>query len=222
MTSSYDVVSGYVSKIKNARFGEMVRHVEGLIEAGDWRDFTVPAGKVRYQFCSHEFDYFLVTQDIDPEIVSMAYTRAKDVDGLAAKEIRLADLTGKGKKPPKNSRRSWQDAAKDLASDPFGAGDKIAAAGKACLFNRNGPGFVAETAARVAQDPERRKAAQRGQSVHRNVSKYRWEVKWSDERQPDQAIVDRLLTDPDLASGVYNKLRGKLYNPKTGKRRSVA
>jgi hypothetical protein len=85
---------------------------------------------------------------------------------------------------------------------------KIAAAGKACLFSRQKSGFVSETAARVAQDPERRKAVKRGQSVQRNVSKYRWEVKWSDDRTPAQAIVDRLLgTDPDLAIEVLRILR---------------
>jgi hypothetical protein len=219
--TSYDVVAEYVSKIKNARFGEMVRHVEALIEAGDWRDYTVPAGNVRYQFGSHEFDYFLVIMDIDAELVSMSYARAKDVEGLAAKEIRLADLTGRGKAPPKGGRRTWQDVAKALAGDPHGAGEKIAAAGRAKLFSLSEPGFVTITGSQVARDPERRNQAKRGQIVKRNVSANQWKVNWSDDRSPAQAIVDKLLADPDLAREVYNKLRA-VYTREERKRRSVA
>jgi hypothetical protein len=202
--TSYDVVADYVSKIKNARFGEMVRHVEGLIKAGDWRDFTVPAG-VRYQFGSHEFDYFLVTEDIDAEMVRMSYTRGKDVEDLAAKEMRLADLCGRGETPPDGSRRPWQELAKELADDPFGAGDKIAAAGKANLFTKGSAGFVTANATQVAGDPERRKLVEKGETPYRwRVN--RWEVKWSDDRTPPQAIVDKLLTDPALAREVYKRL----------------
>jgi hypothetical protein len=221
--SAYETVADFVAKIRNARFGEMVRHVEGLIEAGDWRDFTVPAGNVRYQFGSHEFDYFLVIMDIDAELVSMSYARAKDVEGLAAKEIRLADLTGRGKKPPKGTRRTWQDVSKALEGDPHGAGEKIAAAGRAHLFSLSEPGFVTITGGQVARDPERRNQAKRGQSVNRNVSKHRWEVKWSDDRPPAQAIVDRLLTDPELAREVYKRLHShNVANAAKAKRRSVA
>jgi hypothetical protein len=215
--TTYDVVADFVSKIKNARFGEMVRHVETILDEGAWRDYTIPAG-VRYQFGSHEFDYFLVVQDIDAELVRMSYVRAKDVENLAAKEMRLADLTGHGKTPPKGSRRPWQDVAQELSGDPFGAGDKIAAAGKACLFNTTGSAFVSATAAQVARDPERRKAAGRGKPVARNVSPNQWKVNWSDDRNPAQAIVDRLLTDPELAREVYKRLRNT-YDREANKRR---
>jgi hypothetical protein len=203
--SSYDVVAGFVSKVKNARFGETVQHVEDMLDAGDWRDFTIPAGKIRYQFGSHEFDYFLVVQGIDAQLVRTAYASARDVEKLAAKEMRLSDVTGRGETPPEGSRRKWQDVAKALAGDPFGAGDKIAAAGKACLFNRSGSGFVTANAAEVAGDPERRKLVKQGETPYRwRVN--RWEVKWSDDRTPPQAIVDKLLNDPDLAREVYKRL----------------
>lgn len=203
--TTYDAVADFVSKIKNARFGEMVRHVEKILDEGAWRDYTIPAG-VRYQFGSHEFDYFLVVQDIDAELVRMAYTRAKDIEQLAAKEMRLADLTGHGQEPPTGGRRPWQEVAKELSGDPFGAGDKISNAGKAYLFNASGQGFVTQNAAEVASDPERRKLVQKGEAVYRwRVN--RWEVKWSDDRTPPQAIVDKLLTDPDLAHEVWKLLQ---------------
>jgi hypothetical protein len=220
--TSYDVVAEYVSKIKNARFGEMVRHVEALIEAGDWRDYTVPAGNVRYQFGSHEFDYFLVIMDIDAELVRMSYSRAKDIPDLAAKELRLADLCGKGKTPPKNGRRPWLEVAEALASDPFGAGDKIMAAGKAHLLSAASQGYVTKTAALIASDPAKRAATKAGKKVIRRPGN-RWEVKWADERTPAQAIVDKLLADPELAREVYKRLHShNVANAAKQKRRSVA
>jgi len=38
--SHYNNIAGLVSKILNARHGEMVNYIETLIDSGDWRDFT--------------------------------------------------------------------------------------------------------------------------------------------------------------------------------------
>ncbi len=58
--SHYNNIAGLVSKIRNARYGEMVNYIETLIDSGDWRDFTTPAG-TRFRFRECEFDYFLLT-----------------------------------------------------------------------------------------------------------------------------------------------------------------
>ena len=42
--SHWDNVVGLVSKVRNARYGEMVTYLEALIDSGDWRDFSTPAG----------------------------------------------------------------------------------------------------------------------------------------------------------------------------------
>lgn len=89
------------------------------------------------------------------------------------------------------------------------------------LFSLSEPGFVTITGSQVARDPERRNQAKRGQIVKRNVSANQWKVNWSDDRSPAQAIVDKLLADPDLAREVYNKLRA-VYTREERKRRSVA
>ena len=142
---------------------------------------------------------------------------------MSAKEIRLADLTGRGKTPPKGSRRKWQEAAQDLAGDPFGGGDKITAAGKANLFSLSEPGYVTITGGLVARDPERRKQARRGMPVSRNVSRGQWKVNWSDDRTPAQAIVDKLLADPALAREVYKRLEAeRVRTRRDSNRRSVA
>jgi hypothetical protein len=42
--SHYNNIAGLVSKIRNARYGEMVNYLETLIDSGDWRNFTTPVG----------------------------------------------------------------------------------------------------------------------------------------------------------------------------------
>ena len=69
--SHYNNIAGLVSKIRNARYGEMVNYIETLIDSGDWRDFTTPAG-TRFRFRECEFDYFLLTMEVDPTLVRHA------------------------------------------------------------------------------------------------------------------------------------------------------
>ena len=56
MMATYQKLAGLVSKVRNARYGEMVKYLETLIDSGDWRDFSTPAG-TRFQFRECEFDY---------------------------------------------------------------------------------------------------------------------------------------------------------------------
>jgi hypothetical protein len=63
--ASYEKVADLVSRVRNARYGEMVKYLETLIDSGDWRDFTTPAG-TRFQFRECEFDYFLLAMEVDP------------------------------------------------------------------------------------------------------------------------------------------------------------
>ena len=61
--ASYEKVANLVSKVRNARYGEMVNYLETLIDSGDWRDFSTPAG-TRFQFRECEFDYFLLAMEV--------------------------------------------------------------------------------------------------------------------------------------------------------------
>ena len=44
--SHYNNIAGLVSKIRNARYGEMVNYIETLIDSGDWRNFPPRSGHV--------------------------------------------------------------------------------------------------------------------------------------------------------------------------------
>lgn len=72
MVVSYEDITLQVSKIKHARFGEMVRHVEDLIDSGDWQDYVTPVG-THFTFWPCEFDYFMLAEDLDPNTIRLAY-----------------------------------------------------------------------------------------------------------------------------------------------------
>ena len=78
---------------------------------------------------------------------------------------------------------------------------------------------ITENVARIARNPERRKAFEAGHAPPRQVRSY-WTAEWTGDPSPVKAITDKLLTDPDLAHEVWKILRNELYNAKTGKRRS--
>lgn len=209
----YEHVAQLVSRIRNARFGEMVAHTEELIDSGEWRDFTTPVG-THFAFRRFEFDYFLAAQEIDPTIIRTAYTKATGIDDLAVKIDRLADITGRGRAPVNGDRRTWRDVADQYRSDPSGAGTRIEA------WAQSDSAVVTDSMSRVARTPKLRKQFE---STGRLPSlKQRWHVDWRDAAKPAaQAIADKLLTDPDLAHEVWKILRNELYNAKTGKRRSA-
>ena len=72
MMATYQKLAGLVSKVRNARYGEMVKYLETLIDSGDWRDFNTPAG-TRFQFRECEFDYFLLAMEVDPLVAQTRF-----------------------------------------------------------------------------------------------------------------------------------------------------
>ncbi|WP_319431582.1 hypothetical protein [Mycobacterium sp. RTGN5] len=198
--ASYEKVVDLVSKVRNARYGEMVKYLEALIDSGDWRDFSTPAG-TRFQFRECEFDYFLLALEVDPTIVRHAYLYADGVDGLMAKQLRLADITGRGK-AAEGDRRPWKQVADDLEGEPSGAAARIRMA-----RDNAGDWFVTQRTGELARDPIRRRNVEQGKRVHRDRPNAKvWRVRWSDDKSTADAIAEKLLAEPDLAAQVQKVL----------------
>lgn len=198
--SHWDNVVGLVSKVRNARYGEMVTYLETLIDSGDWRDFTTPAG-TRFQFRECEFDYFLLMMEVDPTIVRHAYLHADDVDGLVAKQLRLADITGRGKGAD-GARRPWKQVTDELEGEPSGAAARIRAA-----QDNAGSWFVTKRTGMLARDAARRRKAEQGKPVLRDRPNEKvWRVRWSDDKSTAEAIAEKLLAEPELAEEVCKQL----------------
>jgi hypothetical protein len=198
--ASYEKIADLVSKVRNARYGEMVKYLETLIDSGDWRDFTTPAG-TRFQFWECEFDYFLLAMEVDPTIVRHAYLYADDVDGLVAKQLRLADITGRGRAAD-GTRRPWKQVADELEGEPSGTAARIRAAQE-----NAGSWFVTERTGMLARDEARRGKAEQGKPVPRDRPNAKaWRVRWSDDKSTAEAIAEKLLAEPQLADEVYKKL----------------
>lgn len=190
--TNYDHVADLVSKVRNARYGEMVTYLEELIESADWRDFTPPIG-YRYQFGACEFDYFLVTQEIDLTFVRHAYAQALDIRDLHRRQKRLANITGAGKKTTPAQRRTWQEMAKALEGEPTGSAGRI----RRAFDQKNPPKVVTEVVARRAAG---------NRPMGKAAGQKQWSVRWSDDRSMAEAIVDKLLTDQVLTHDVYKRL----------------
>lgn len=201
--SDYTEVAAMINLVRNARFGEMVRHLEQLIDRDLWRDYTTPAG-TRFQFRRCEFDYFLAAQEIDPTTVRWAYLKADDVDKLPEKQFRLADITGRGKAPTNGDRRPWGEVAEVYGTDPAGAGTRIRG------WGQSSTSVVTPMTARVAADPVQREAIVTGQATTKaRPNAKSWRVWWSDERTTAQAIVDKLAEDPELADQAFKIMRAQ-------------
>jgi hypothetical protein len=123
------------------------------------------------------------------------------VEGLATKQIRLADITGRGKKADERSRRPWRQVADDLDADPSGASARIRAAQE-----KESSWFVTGRTGKLAADPKRRRDAEKGKPVRRDATRNRWSVEWGQEGSAVDAIARKLLADPQLAEAVYKKL----------------
>ena len=193
----YQRVAELVSRVRNAKFADIVAHLEQLIDSELWQDFTTPVG-THFEFRAKEFDYFLAAQEVDPTIVRTAYLKAEDVDGLATKQMHLADITGRGE-DVNGDRRARNEVAAIYDTDPSGAGARIRAWGEASAA------VVTEGMARVARDQKRRSALESGRRVLLETRK-RWEVRWTDDRSPAEVIASRLFADPALAHEVYKIL----------------
>lgn len=192
----YQQIAELISLIRNARFGEMVQHLEKLIDSGAWQDFTTPAG-THFEFRPCEFDYFLAVEEVDPTLVRTAYLRAENVPDLARKQLRLADITGRGKKATDKFRRPRDEVAEMYRADPSGAGQRIREFGQ----------VVTDLTAQAAKNPERRKAMVSGNGYRKEAGRKRWVVEWRDDKSPAEAITEKLLKDEELAHEVYKALR---------------
>jgi hypothetical protein len=193
--NQYETLASLVSRIRNAKFSDMVLHLEQLIDSGIWRDFTTPRG-THFTFRACEFDYFLAAQDVDPVTVKYAYMKAEGIEDLARKETRLADITGAGVTPGNGDRRTRDEVARLYAGDPSGAGARIKARSA----------VVTPRLAGVAKDAQRRKEYEAtGKGRDRPNSKC-WRVRWSGETPAAKVIADALLREPDLAHEVYKVL----------------
>ena len=127
---AYRQVEKLVSGIRNAKYDDMVRHLEELIDSGLWQDYTTENG-TRFMFRSHELDYFLAAMSLDPELIKHAYEAASGrLEGMHAKQIRLADLTGRGEPANAAQRRSRKEVMAAYADEPSGTAGRIRVYGR--------------------------------------------------------------------------------------------
>ena len=197
---AYRQVEKLVSGIRNAKYDDMVRHLEELIDSGLWQDYTTQDG-IRFQFRSHELDYFLAAMSLDPELIKHAYDAASGrLEGMHSKQIRLADITGRGEATAPGQRRSRREVMTAYADEPSGAAGRIGAYGR----------VVTAGMSKVARDPERREQFEAGVKVSRYSRGARsWHVHAGPEQRLDQAIALKLLRDPGLWPGVFKLLRAQ-------------
>jgi hypothetical protein len=199
--AQYQRIAELISRIRNAKFGEMVEHLEQLIDSDDWRDFTTPVG-THFIFRAKEFDYFLAAQEIDPTVVRYAYLKADGIEDLTAKQLRLADITGRGLAPSNDDRRPAAEVARVYATDPSGAGVRIQA------WHEAKAAVVTDPITRAASDPERREALESGRAAQRRP-RHSWRVEWEDGRTTAEMIAAKLLRDPELWPEVFVRLRAE-------------
>ena len=197
---TYRQVEKLVSGIRNAKYDDMVRHLEELIDSGLWQDYTTEAG-TRFQFRSHELDYFLAAMALDPELIKHAYDAASGrLEDMHAKQIRLADITGRGEPITEDQRRSRKDVVAAYADEPSGTGARIRAYGR----------VVTAGISRVARDPGRREQFKAGAKVSRySDGASSWDVHVGPGQRLDQAIALKLLRDAELWPGVFKLLRAQ-------------
>ncbi len=85
-TSTYSRVEKLVSGIRNAKYDDMVRQLEELIDSQLWQDYTTTTG-IRFTFRTHELDYFLAAMSLDPDLIKHAYDAASGrLEGMHAKQ----------------------------------------------------------------------------------------------------------------------------------------
>jgi hypothetical protein len=194
---AYRQVEKLVSGIRNAKYDDMVRQLEELIDSGLWQEFLTPDG-TRFQFRSHELDYFLAAMALDPELIKHAYDAASArLEGMHAKQIRLADITGRGEPTTEDQRRSRKEVIATYADEPSGSAGRIRAYGR----------VVSAGMSTVARDPERREQFKAGAKISRYPrGASSWQVHAGPGQRLDQAIALKLLRDADLWPGVLRLL----------------
>ena len=197
---AYRQVEKLVSGIRNAKYDDMVRQLEELIDGGQWQDYTTEDG-TRFQFRSHELDYFLAAMSLDPELIKHAYDAASGrLESMHAKQLRLADITGRGQPTTSAQRRSRKEVVAAYADEPSGTGGRIQVYGK----------VVTAGISKVARDPERREQFKAGAKVSRySRGACSWHVHAGPGQRLDQAIALKLLRDAELWPGVLKLLRAQ-------------
>jgi hypothetical protein len=197
---AYRRVEKLVSGIRNAKYDDMVRQLEELIDSDLWQDYTTEGGD-RFQFRSHEFDYFLAAMGLDPELIKHAYDAASGrLEGMHAKQIRLADITGRGQATTEGQRRSRKEVTAAYVNEPSGTAARIRAYGR----------VVTAGISTVARDPERREQFKAGAKVSRySRGASSWHVHAGTGQRLDQAIALKLLREPELWPEVLKLLRAQ-------------
>lgn len=197
-TDAYSQVEKLVSGIRNAKYDDMVKQLEELIDSHLWKNYTTASG-VTFTFRTHEFDYFLAAMGLDPDLIKHAYDAASGrLEGMHAKQIRLADITGRGEPITPAQRRPRKEIAAAYADEPSGAAQRIVAYGK----------VVTAGVSSVARDPERREKFKAGIKVSRYASGARsWDVHVRADQNLAQAIALKLLRDDELWPQVLGILR---------------
>ncbi len=194
---AYRQVEKLVSGIRNAKYDDMVRHLEELIDSGLWQDYITENG-TRFMFRSHELDYFLAAMSLDPELIKHAYEAASGrLEDMHTKQIRLADLTGRGEAATPDQRRSRKEVMAAYADEPSGTAGRIRAYGR----------VVTVGISKVARDPERREQFKTGARVSRySRGACSWHVHAGPGQRLDQAIALKLLRDAELWPEVFKVL----------------
>ena len=178
------LVSQFVSKIKNlTRIAELADAFVDLAESGAWRDYTFATGHFRFR--PSEFDYFLIATGVQRDDAARVLAYNKRSKELVPFMDPHADK--RRRRPLEQAAREYQ-AADSLNTDLAAKAVELGWAGKTGQLTA-----------------EKSPVGERARCGRAKREQY-WRVNWSDERTPAQAIVDKLLTDPELAREVYKKL----------------
>jgi hypothetical protein len=122
------------------------------------------------------------------------------LDDMHAKQIRLADITGRGEATSSDQRRSRKEVMAAYADEPSGAKERIRSFGR----------LVSTGISSVARDPKRREQFKAGTKVSRDShGVLSWRVQVRLGQRLDEAIAIKLLRDPTLWTQVYEILHAQ-------------
>lgn len=194
------LVAQFVSKIQNlTRIAELADAFVDIAESGAWRDYTFATGHFRFR--PSEFDYFLIATGVQRDDAARVLAYNKRSKELVPFMDPHAD---------KRRRRPLDQAAKEYqAADSLNTDLAVKAVE---LGWANGSGQLT-----VKKSPVGRRALD-----NRTRREQCWRANWSDERTTAQAIVDKLLAEPDLAREVDKLLTAnRVRTLRDRKRRSA-
>lgn len=194
------LVAQFISKMQNlTRIAELADAFVDIAESGAWRDYTFATGHFRFR--PSEFDYFLIATGVQRDDAARVLAYNKRSKELVPFMDPNAD---------KRRRRPLEQAAKEYqAADSLNTDLAV----KAVEL-----GWTGESGQlTVKKSPVGRRALD-----NRTRREQCWRASWSDERTAAQAIVDKLLAEPELAHEVYKRLHSRnVANAAKQKRRSA-